>query len=263
MIPLRDQEVLRQRLKEDLTSRVRIDFFTQKPSSIFVPGREECVYCQDIQVLLEEIASLNDRVTLTVHEFGDAQALATTLGVEQVPAIVIRGQTNRPIRYYGLPAGTEFASFIEALVESATGKFDLLADSTRRLRKLKEEVRLRVLVTTTCPYCPAVVRTATKLALQSNRIKVDVVEIGEFPALIQRFKVRAVPTTVFNDKVIVPGAMDEAALLDMLFQVVEGKPLSGQTRVAPATALAPAQPQQQQQTSRPANTTASGLILPR
>lgn len=60
------------------------------------------------------------------------------------------------------------------------------------------------------------------MALESPRIRADVVEVSEFPRLAQRFQVRAVPTTVFNDRVLVTGAMDEAALLDQISKIVEG-----------------------------------------
>jgi predicted DsbA family dithiol-disulfide isomerase len=105
-------------------------------------------------------------------------------------------------------------------------------------------------------------RTAFKFGLQSNRFKVDVVEVGEFPALIQRYGVRAVPTTVFEEKVGLPGAMDEETLLETALKVIEGKPLSGQLRTGPATALRPAQPAQQPPQNQPVRSS-GGLILPR
>ena len=262
MIPLREQEYLRQRFKAELTSRVRIDFFTQKPSTIYVPGRQDCMYCKEAQLLLEELASLSERIALSVHDIEDHEALAKSLGVDKVPAFVIRGQTNRPLRFFGLPTGTGFPSFIDTLIDAATGKVDLLPATVRQLRKLKTDLTLQVLVTTGCEYCPSIARLAAKLALQSNRIKLDVVEVAEFPAIIQRYNVRLVPTTVIDDKVTVPGSMDEATFVEALVQVVEGRPFSSPPKVSHATPLIPPQPQQ----ARPQpqdQVTSSGLILPR
>jgi hypothetical protein len=67
---------------------------------------------------------------------------------------------------------------------------------------------------------------AHKLALQNPHLRVDVIEASEFPALAQRYGIRAVPTTVIDDKVVVPGAMDETALLQTVLNVVSGRPLS-------------------------------------
>lgn len=262
MIPLRDQESLRQRFKAEVTSRIRIDFFTQKKSSIFVPGRQECVYCEEIQTLLEELASLNDRINLTVHDFDEAGKFAATVDVDKVPATVVRGVTNRPIRYFGIPSGSQFPSFVDLLVDASQGNADLKPNTVKQLRKVKSDIRLRVLVATGCPYSPLMARTAYRFGLQSNRFKVDVIEVGEFPALIQRYGVRAVPTTIIEDKIGIPGVMDEDVLLDTALKAIEGKPLSGQMRLGPSTALRPVQPSSQSAQNQPVRSS-GGLILPR
>ncbi len=185
-----------------------------------------------------------------------AAALARELGVDKVPGIVIRGLAKRPVRFFGFPAGNEFPGFIETLIDAARGVPDLRPETTKQLRKLKTGVRLQVMVTPTCPYCPALARTALKLGLGSVRVNADVVEASEFPALVQRYGVRAVPTTVIDERLVLPGAMEEATLLQNIFRVVEGKPLSGETRAGAATALSAAAPAQSQASG-------SGLVLPR
>ena len=261
MIPLRDQEFLRQRFLRDLTSRVRIDYFTQKPSSISIPGRQECAFCEETATLMEEIASLSERISLTEHELSASEAIARELGVDKVPGVVIRGQTNRPLRFFGLPSGGQFPVIIDSMIDAASGKVDLLPESVRTLRKLKTDVKLQVLVTPTCAHSPAVVRLAYKLALQSVRIKLDVIEAVEFPQLTTRINLRATPTTVIDDKMAIPGSLDEATLVQSIMRVVEGKPLTGQTRAGNATAFT--QPGAQQAQPQPQRVGSSGLILPR
>jgi glutaredoxin-like protein len=260
VIPLRDQELLRLRFQRDLPNRIRIDFFTQKRSSIIIPGRQECVFCEEAQTLMEEIGSLSERISLTVHDIGRAQSFSAELGVDKVPATVIRGQTNRPIRFFGLPSGAQFPGFIETLVDASRGAVDLLPDTVKQLRRLKSDINLQVLMTPACQYSPPVVRTATKLALQSVRIKVEIIEIAEFPALVRQYGVRSTPTTVIQEKIVLPGAIDEATLVQNLMRVAEGRPLSGGMRAGAATAFNPA-PQAQQQQPRPIGS--SGLVLPR
>ena len=85
MIPLRDQEYLRTRFARELTGGVRIDYFTQRRLPIFIPGREECAYCEETQTLLKEIAALSDKITLNIHEFAESTKEAARLGVDKVP----------------------------------------------------------------------------------------------------------------------------------------------------------------------------------
>jgi glutaredoxin-like protein len=260
MIPLRDQQVLRERFQPELGSRVRIDSFTQKPLSVYVPGRSDCAYCEDVRVLMEEVASLSERISLTTHDIDKDKEAVKTFGIDKVPGIVIRGQTNRPIKYYGVPAGTNFPAFVENLLDAARGTVTLSPKTTQQLRKLKSDVHLQVLTTPTCQYSPSVVRTAAKMALQNNRIHLDVVEIAEFPQMAQRYGLRATPTTVVNDEAALPGALDEALLLENIFRIVEGKPITRPQTPLPATAF---QIQTSEQQGQPQQTvTASGLIVP-
>ena len=62
MITPTDQKTLRKKFDRDLTSRVRLDLFTQKPTRMFLPGQQECPFCEDAKTLLEEIAALSTNV---------------------------------------------------------------------------------------------------------------------------------------------------------------------------------------------------------
>ena len=254
MIPLRDQEYLGQRFQKDLANRVRIDYFSQRPSRIYVPGREDCQFCEETRLLLEELASLSDRISLTVHELSESKELAQELAVDKVPAIVIRGQTNRPVRFFGIPTGNEFPGFVETLLDAARGTVDLKAETMKALRKVKSDVEVQVFVTPTCPYYPSLARTAHKFALQNPHLSVEVVEVNEFPALGQRLGIRAVPTTVIDAKVMIPGAMDESALLANIQRAVSGRPQGAAASVGATTAVPVSSPQP---APRP-----GGLILP-
>lgn len=252
MIPLREQEYIKQEFARELVGPVRIDYFTQRGSRLYVPGREECVHCEDVRQMLAELAALSDKIRLTVHEFAEAREAASQLRVDRIPGIVIRGPANRAIKFYGIPSGSEFPALIEGIVDASRGKVDLSPETARRLKKLKDDVTIQVLVTPTCPHCPVVARAAHKMALESPHVHADVIEIGEFPRLSQRFQVRGVPTTVLNDKTLVVGAMDERMLLEQVMKVAEGAALPAGKAGLPAeqagpTTAAPELPQQQQQ----------------
>ncbi len=253
MIPLRDQDVIRQRFQTEMPSRVRIDYFTQRKSQLYIPGRQECPLCQETKALLEEIAHLGDRVSLTVHELSESREAASELAVDKVPGIVIRGQANRPVRFFGIPSGSQFPDFIETIIDASRGAVDLKPETVKVLRKVKSPVWVQVFVTPTCPYSPALARNAHRLGLQNPKVKADVVEVGEFPQLMQRYGIRAVPTTVIDDKVIIPGGMDEASLMQAISRVVEGRPVSAGS--GPPGPMTPLQEE--------APTPGSGLVLPR
>lgn len=53
-------------------------------------------------------------------------------------------------------------------------------------------------------------RLAQQLAVESDLISADLVEVTEFPHLAQRYHVRAVPRTVVNDTSSIEGALPES-----------------------------------------------------
>lgn len=68
-------------------------------------------------------------------------------------------------------------------------------------------------MTLTCPYCPGAVKLAHQLAVESDVVRADMVEAGEFPHLSHRFDVFAVPKVVVNEKTSFEGALPEAQFL--------------------------------------------------
>ena len=253
MIPLRDQEYLRARFAREMVGAVRIDHFTQRNLPIYIPGREECPFCEEIQQTLKELAALSEKIKLNVYEFSQSATEAARLKVDKVPGTVIRGPLNRPIRFYGFPAGQEFPAFVEDIIDASRGKVELAPETVRQLRKLRREIAVQVFVTPTCSHCPGVARLAHQMALESPHLSADVVEISEFPRLAERYRVQAVPVIVIEERVALVGAMDERALLAQIVQFAQGKTLQ-----PAAGAVGASSPLEQ----RPPERREGGLILP-
>lgn len=56
------------------------------------------------------------------------------------------------------------------------------------------------------------------MALESDRVRADVVEISEFPHLAQRYHVYGVPKVVMDERVQFEGAVSEKAFLSYVLQ---------------------------------------------
>jgi alkyl hydroperoxide reductase subunit AhpF len=260
MIPAGELNRIRARFA-NLQSRVRIDFFTfVEQGEVAVAGRE-CAHCDDIQAMLEDLDAVSTRIALTVHDIeADAEA-AEKLSVNRVPGIVIRGQANRAVRYFGLPAQRQFPVFIEAIATASSGTTELEAETLRRLRKLRSDVTVRVLVTPDCKFSPVMAFNALRFGLQSTRVKVDVIDVTQFPAVLQQVGMPVVPLTVVNDAYATPGVLSEADMAQAILQAAEGEDVSVVSRPNSVTMLA--RPQQQRRQPPGPRRTPGGLILPR
>ncbi|BER91608.1 protein disulfide oxidoreductase [Atrimonas thermophila] len=200
----KDKETLIKFLQENLEGKVTLKFFTQEL---------ECETCQATRALLQEVVALSPLLNLEVYNFILDKEKVKEYGIDKIPAIVVEGEKDYGIRFYGIPSGYEFSGFIETLFWVSRGNVDLLPETQEALRNLPQEVSIQVFVTLTCPYCAQAVVLAHKMAIASEKVSSAMVEVAEFPHLAQRYAVRAVPKVVINEKVSFEGAYPEEEFL--------------------------------------------------
>lgn len=107
----------------------------ETPVTVIVAGRD-IDFGAEARSLLEQLAALSDRVTLTVEE-------TTERG--RWPEITV----GDGLRYHGLPWGYELSTVVGAVVESGRPESSLSSDSLAALATLRRPVELEVYVTPT------------------------------------------------------------------------------------------------------------------
>jgi glutaredoxin-like protein len=129
---------------ENIQNPVRLLVFTQGEG-----GALECQMCQDNRQLIEEVASLSDKVTIEIHDFvGDAK-VAEKYGVDKIPAVVIAGDKDYGVRFFGIPSGYEFSSLIEGIVAVGRRVPSLSKKTLQEIQRLNKPVHIQVFVTPT------------------------------------------------------------------------------------------------------------------
>lgn len=208
-MPLLDQKTAEQVRKEltGLTRPVRLVVFTQDV---------ECTYCKENRQLAEEIAELSELVEIEVYDFVADKDKAEELNIDKIPATAVIGSEDYGIRFYGIPAGYEFTSLLQAIKTLGTGELPFEEELIGFLKSIDRPVHLQVFVTPTCPYCPQSVVLAHQMAMASPMVRADMVETTEFPHLSQRYQVMGVPRTVINETEYVEGAAPADMILDKI-----------------------------------------------
>jgi glutaredoxin-like protein len=213
-MPLLNDEIRQEvsKILADLPGPVRLVMFTQE---------FECEYCTETRQLVEEVAELSDRITAEIYDFQADRAKAEELGIDKIPAIAIIGAQDYGVRFYGIPSGYEFASFLHAIQSVAAGKPELSDATLRVVAGIQKPVHIQVFVTPTCPYCPQAVMLAHQLAIASPLIRADMVEAMEFPHLAVKYQVMGVPRTVINETVHIEGAAPESHVVAKLQEALK------------------------------------------
>ena len=215
------REAAKKKFDEELKNKVTILHFTQEPSILIVPGRPantECVFCRETRLLFEELASLSDKLELVTKDFVADKDQADKFGIDKIPAAVIMGEKDTGIRFFGIPSGYEFSSLIEAIIDVSRGQTGLGEKTKEALATLEKDVHIQIFVTPTCPYCTIPVRLGHQMALESPRIRAEMIESTEFPHLAQKYSVFGVPKTIMNETVSLDGGVSEDVFLQSVLE---------------------------------------------
>ncbi len=202
-----------QQILNNLEHPVKLLVFTQEM---------ECQFCRENRQLAEELAGLSDKVTLSVHDFQQDKETVEKYRIERVPALVVEGEKDYGVRFYGIPAGYEFTTLLNAIQIAGRRDSGLKPQTREKLQKLTSPVKIDVFVTLTCPYCPMMVGLAHRFAMENENITASAIDAQEFPVLANYYQVSAVPKTVINGLHHLEGALPEDRFLAELLKVAGG-----------------------------------------
>lgn len=213
----------RKKFDAELVDKVTMLHFTGEPSRLVLPEsqrNQDGFFCKETRQLLEEVASLSDKIDLRIFDFKAEAEKAAARGIDMIPATVLAGARDYGIRFFGIPSGYEYTSLLEALIDVSKGTTSLAPKTKEALKTVGRDIHIQVFITPTCVYCSRAVRLAHQFALESPFIQADMIESQEFPKLADRFNVRGVPKTVINGEHTIEGAVPEDVFLDRVLKAL-------------------------------------------
>jgi glutaredoxin-like protein len=192
---------------EKLTGDVELIVFTQE---------NECQFCKDTRELVLELGTLSPKIKTKVYDFVKNGDEDIKYNIKRIPAIAIVGNKDYGIRYYGMPAGYEFPVMVEDIIDVSRGATSLPDSIKKRLSEIKKPVHIQIFVSLTCPFCPRAARMAHQLTIESELIRSDVIEMIEFPYLVQKYCVMSVPHIVINENTSFVGAQPIEVFIEQI-----------------------------------------------
>jgi len=139
IIPEKDRKKLTDIFKS-LSNDVKVLFFTQE---------FECEHCRMTRGLLEEVAALSGKIFLEVYDFVKDAELTKKYSIDKIPATALIGDRDYGIRFYGVPAGYEFTSLIEDIVDISKRDPGLPKKILNELSKVDKPVHIQILISPT------------------------------------------------------------------------------------------------------------------
>lgn len=134
-----DAIAIRERLRE-MVNPVKLVHFTQELN---------LEYGHEARQLLEELGALSAKLSVEVYNFLLDKAKVSEYAVDKVPATIVRNGKDYGIRFYGIPAGYEFSTLLDAILAVSKGDSGLPEETKEKLRGVTQPLHLQVFVTPT------------------------------------------------------------------------------------------------------------------
>lgn len=210
-------------LSEEAVAEIRRAFESlRNPVSLEVFTRaRECPYGPETRDLMREVGRIHENVRAAFIDLGRDPDAARAAGVDKAPCVLLRSGDRVPVRFYGIPSGSEFQSFLEAILDVSSRETPLKASSKATLAKLSRPLHVQVFVSPTCEFCPHAVRWATLAAIEQPAIRTDIVKSTDFEDLARRYFVTSVPTVVVDEETSFAGAVPEKEFVKRLLNAVD------------------------------------------
>jgi len=190
-----------------LAGDVKLKVFTQEM---------ECNFCKETRELALDLGTLSSKIKVEIYDFVKNGDEVMGYKIKRIPAIAIVGKLDFGIRYYGVPAGYELPTMIDTIIDVSKGSTTLPEPIKKRLAEIKKDVHLQVFVSPTCPYCPKAARIAQQFAIENENIRSDIIEMIEFPYLVQKYSVMSTPHIVINEDTAFMGAHPADVFIDQI-----------------------------------------------
>ncbi len=177
-----------------------------------------CNHCRDLRFLVEKLASITHKVKAETYNFAVDKEIVNQYKIKRVPAVALIGEKDYGIRYYSAPEGQELYNFLDDIVEVSRGKENLSEESMERLKVLKSPVNLEYFISPTCPYTWPGGKTLLRLAMASDLLSLDIINVTDFRDVAEKYNVRGIPMTVVNGKGEFYGSLSEKDFVTVILE---------------------------------------------
>ncbi len=121
---------------------------------LYFRSEQGCDYCDETQQMLEELADVDPRIGVSVHDLQSDHELADQFKVNKPSTIVIAARVGSEVvdlgvRFAGIPSGHEFSTLVNDILLVSRRDSGLSQATRDFLRGLEQPLLLQVFVTPT------------------------------------------------------------------------------------------------------------------
>lgn len=173
---------------------------------------------KELYEFVKEVASLSDKIELLALAKDEDIEMEKKIKLERLPVLALLNENKEysGVKFLGIPSGHEFNSLIFAIYNLA-GNGQALEEATlKRITEIKTPKKIQVAISLSCHFCPEAVIAAQRIAMLNPNVEAEMLDIGLFPELKQKYNIMSVPAIIVNQDQIVFGAQKIEGILEIL-----------------------------------------------
>ena len=185
----------------DITIKNQLqDYMTRLVNPIkLLANLDETASSQEMLEMLEEVASLSEKITLNKE----------TDVSKRIPSFEVNRETDvTGITFAGIPSGHEFTSFVLALLQAGGHPLKIDAEKIEQIKNIQGKFNFETYISLSCHNCPDVVQALNAMSIINSNISHVMIDGALFQKEVEDKQIMAVPTIFLNDKPFGQGRME-------------------------------------------------------
>lgn len=176
-------------LDSDMIAQMRGVFDRMESNCLLTLYKGSDAVGSELSGFLGELTGLHDKVETRTTEDGSVEA--------SFIEIAKPGEDGR-IRYYSVPGGHEFTSFVLSIYNVA-GPGQTIDESLKtKIQSISGDYDIKVMTTLSCTNCPEVVMGTQRIAALNPNVKAAMYDLSKFPEIKDKYNIMAVPCMIIN-----------------------------------------------------------------
>ena len=165
---------------------------------------------RELEAYIRELVTLSDKLEF---EIADSSAAS-----DAAPCVKIcrKDGTETGLAFHGVPGGHEFSPFVLGIYNAIGPGQEIGEKTLERIKKIKEPLDIKVLISLSCSMCPDTVIAAQQIAAKNESVTAEIYDVHHFEALRKKYNVMSVPCVVLNDENLSFGKKNIEGLLDLI-----------------------------------------------
>lgn len=164
---------------------------------------------KDMTSFLEEMLKTSDKFNIVKDE---------TLAYRDNSFEIFDIDKPTGIVFSGIPAGHEFNSFILAILSIFGLGAKLTNEQLEKIKNIKEKTVIEVFVTLSCTFCPDVVQSLNRIALNNEFITTNTIDGNKYIEEAREKNILASPSVFLNGKFVTSGAQSVDKLIEAIIK---------------------------------------------